>query len=95
VGLWDSTEGISLAFADIEELLSKCRFSDCSHRTEPGCAVLAALEDGSLPPEQWKLYQAQQREVNFAINHSAYLRQKQEFHKTIARNNKAMRKGIR
>jgi len=89
VGLWDSREGISLAFANIEELFSKCRFSDCSHQTEPGCAVLAALDDGSLLPEQWKQYQAQRKETNFTINHSAYLRQKQEFHKTIARNNRA------
>jgi ribosome biogenesis GTPase len=92
VGLWDSQEGVSLAFANIEELFSKCRFSDCSHRTEPGCAVLAALEDGSLPPVQWKQYQAQRKETDFTINHSAYLRQKKEFHKSIARNNRAARK---
>jgi ribosome biogenesis GTPase len=89
MGLWDSREGISLAFANMEELFSKCRFSDCSHQTEPGCAVLAALDDGSLPPEQWKQYQAQKKETNFTINHSAYLRQKQEFNKAIARNNRA------
>jgi ribosome biogenesis GTPase len=92
VGLWDSQEGISLAFANVEELFSQCRFSDCSHQTEPGCAVLAALKNGSLSPEQWKQYQAQRKETNFTINHSAYLRQKQEFHKAIARNNKARHK---
>jgi len=92
VGLWDSREGISLAFANVEELFSQCRFSDCSHQTEPGCAVTAALNDGSLSPEQWKQYQAQRKENNFTINHSAYLKQKQEFHKAIARNNKARRK---
>jgi len=93
VGLWDSTDGISLAFSDIEELFTKCRFSDCSHRTEPGCAILTALKDGSLSPEQWKQYQSQRKEINFTINHSAYLKQKREFHKTIARNNKAVRRG--
>jgi len=92
VGLWDSQEGISLAFANVEELFSKCRFSDCSHQTEPGCAVKAALDDGSLSPEQWKQYQAQRKENNFIINHSAYLKQKQEFHKAIARNNRARQK---
>jgi len=92
VGLWDSREGISLAFANVEELFSKCRFSDCSHQTEPGCAVIAALNDGSLSPEQWKQYQAQRKESNFTINHSAYLKQKQEFHKAIARNNRARQK---
>lgn len=93
LGLWDSKEGISLAFAEVEELFSRCRFSDCTHRSEPGCAVRAALEDGSLTPEQWKMYTAQQKETAFVINHSAYLKQKQEFHKSIARSNKARQNG--
>ena len=92
LGLWDSKEGISLAFAEVEELFPQCRFSDCRHESEPGCAVLAALEDGRLSPEKWKQYKAQSRENAFVINHSAYLKQKQEFHKTITRNNKAREK---
>jgi len=84
LGLWDSQEGISLAFAEVEELFSKCRFSDCNHQSEPGCAVLAALEDGSLSAQQWKNYQAQKRENAFVMSHSAYLKQKQAFHKSIA-----------
>ncbi|MCL2210257.1 MAG: ribosome small subunit-dependent GTPase A [Treponema sp.] len=84
IGLWDSSEGISLAFAEVEELFSKCRFNDCSHKSEPGCAVLAALEDGSLSASQWKNYLSQSRENNYVNNHSAYLRQKQAFHKSIA-----------
>jgi ribosome biogenesis GTPase len=94
IGLWDSQEGVSLAFANVEELFSKCRFSNCSHQTEPGCAILAALEDGSLSPAQWKQYQTQRKETDFTINHSAYLKQKQEFHKAIARNNKTRQKGV-
>jgi ribosome biogenesis GTPase len=92
LGLWDSKEGISLAFAEVEELFSQCKFSDCSHQTEPGCAVLAALEDGRLSQEQWKNYKAQSKENAFVMNHSAYLKQKQEFHKSIARNNKQRQK---
>jgi ribosome biogenesis GTPase len=85
LGLWDSREGISLAFSDVESLFTQCRFSDCSHETEPGCAVLAALEDGRLSPKQWKNYKAQIRESSFVINHSAYLKQKREFHKSLSR----------
>ena len=92
LGLWDSREGISLAFAEVEELFSKCRFNNCAHETEPGCAVLAALEDGSLSHEQWKSYLAQRKETSFVISHSAYLKQKQEFYKTLARYNRARRK---
>ena len=43
VSLWDADDGLSLAFADIEELAARCKFRDCSHRTEPGCAVRAAI----------------------------------------------------
>jgi ribosome biogenesis GTPase len=43
-------------FADIEELAEKCRFADCGHGSEPGCAVQAALDDGELSPERWRNY---------------------------------------
>ncbi|MDR0314292.1 MAG: ribosome small subunit-dependent GTPase A [Treponema sp.] len=93
MGLWDAQEGISLAFAEVEELFSQCRFSNCTHQSEPGCAVLAALEDGSLSPAQWKTYLAQRKETAFVMNHSAYLKQKQEFHKSIARYSRDRNKG--
>ena len=93
LGLWDSREGISLAFAEVEDLFTRCRFSNCSHESEPGCAVLAALENGSLSPERWKQYKVQAKENAFVMNHSAYLKQKQEFHKSIARFSRARKKG--
>jgi len=46
--LWDAGDGISRAFADIEELATQCRFRDCQHESEPGCAVRTALESGLL-----------------------------------------------
>ena len=91
LGLWDSGEGISLAFAEIEELFSQCRFNNCTYRTEPGCAVLAALEEGSLSRENWKSYLAQRREADFVLNHSDYLKRKQDFKKSVARYNRARR----
>jgi hypothetical protein len=56
-----------------------------SHTSEPGCAIRAALESGSLSPEQWKNYQIQVQETRFVENRSDYLRQKREFQKTIAK----------
>ncbi len=47
--LWDASEGVSETFEDIEALAPACRFRDCSHRAEPGCAVRAAVERGELP----------------------------------------------
>jgi ribosome biogenesis GTPase len=93
LGLWDAGEGIKLAFADVEALFPLCRFSDCAHETEPGCAVLAALEEGTLTPEKWKNYKAQIRESAFVTDHSVYLKQKKEFFKSLSRMNKARRKG--
>ncbi|MFF0392404.1 ribosome small subunit-dependent GTPase A [Kitasatospora sp. NPDC004615] len=61
VGLFGG-EGIDLAFADIDQLASGCRYDDCSHRTEPACAVRAALADGTLPERRWESYLKLQRE---------------------------------
>jgi ribosome biogenesis GTPase len=46
--LWDAQEGVGRAFADIDALAAQCRFGDCRHETEPGCAVKAALSAGTL-----------------------------------------------
>jgi ribosome biogenesis GTPase len=88
LGLWDAGDAVRAAFAGVEELILRCRFSDCTHTAEPGCAVLAALEDKSLSPEQWREYRKQQREAAFVERNSVYLTQKAEFHKSLARNGK-------
>ncbi len=61
--LWETDEGLDQAFVDVADLIAACRFSDCQHRTEPGCAVKAALADGSLTRERWESYQKLQREL--------------------------------
>jgi ribosome biogenesis GTPase / thiamine phosphate phosphatase len=61
--LWESDEGLDQAFVDVADLIASCRFSDCQHRTEPGCAVKAALAEGSLSRERWGSYQKLQREL--------------------------------
>jgi len=65
LGLWDAGAGLSAAFGDVEELMTQCKFHDCRHRTEPGCAVRAALEDGTLAAERWEAYGKLQRELAF------------------------------
>ncbi|WP_374118703.1 ribosome small subunit-dependent GTPase A [Streptomyces sp. 8L] len=62
VGLWDADTGVEQVFSEIEELARECRFQDCAHDVEPGCAVLAALEDGTLPPRRLESYRKLQRE---------------------------------
>ena len=56
LGMIDAEEGIAETFADIADLISRCAFSDCRHRSEPGCAVREALENGTLSPERWKTF---------------------------------------
>jgi ribosome biogenesis GTPase len=56
VSLWDADDGLSLAFADIEALAAQCKFRDCSHRSEPGCAVRAAIDAGDLDEARFEHY---------------------------------------
>ncbi|WP_413294691.1 ribosome small subunit-dependent GTPase A [Bdellovibrio sp. HCB185ZH] len=65
--LSDHAEGLSNQFAEVEELIRHCRFSDCQHQTEPGCAVNAALDDGTLSEEKWRSYLKLQAEVRAGL----------------------------
>ena len=56
IGMANMQEGIDDTFSDITELESKCRFSNCRHDTEPGCAIKAAIESGELSEERYMLY---------------------------------------
>jgi ribosome biogenesis GTPase len=62
LALYDDEEGVATAYADITALAEECRFRDCQHRTEPGCAVAAAIDDGRLDPARltaWRKLQAE------------------------------------
>ncbi len=63
VQLWVADEGIDEAFEDITELFAHCKFSDCAHDSEPGCAVRAALADGTLAADRWDSYLKLQGEL--------------------------------
>ncbi|NRI67937.1 ribosome small subunit-dependent GTPase A [Rhodococcus sp. MS16] len=62
VGMWNAGEGIDKTFPEIEELISACRFSDCAHNSEPGCAVVGALERGDIDERRLRSYRKLQRE---------------------------------
>ena len=65
LGLWAGDAGLELAFADIAALSERCRFRDCRHQTEPGCAVLAAVEQGTLDAERLESWHKLQREAEW------------------------------
>ena len=63
--LWDAADGVSETFADIDELAAECRFRDCQHKNEPGCAVRAALEAGALEEARLENRRKLEREQEF------------------------------
>ncbi len=67
VGLWDAQTGVGQVFAEIEELAGRCRFHDCAHTAEPGCAVLAALDSGELPERRLDSYRKLMRENQWIV----------------------------
>ena len=72
--LWADESALEETFADVAELAAGCRFSDCAHGSEPGCAVRAALAEGTLPGVRWESYRKLQRELHaLAIRQDARL----------------------
>ena len=86
------------AFVDVEQYLGKCRFSDCRHQTEPGCAIKEAIANGELSRERWESYIILKTEAEYSDDKAAFLRHKQQRNKNIAKLNrqkKAENKKIR
>lgn len=63
VGLYGMSDGVGLVFADVDELAAHCRFADCAHDSEPGCAVLAAVASGELPERRLASWRKLRREA--------------------------------
>jgi ribosome biogenesis GTPase len=64
LGLYDDAEGIEATYADVAELATGCRFRDCGHRSEPGCAVAAAIDGGTLDPARFTAWRKLQAEAH-------------------------------
>jgi len=94
LGLVEADEGLGVAFDDIETLAGECRFRDCSHANEPGCAVRAALEAGVLDPDRWKSFRKLTRELAFQERKEDHIAREAERKRWIAINkaNKALKK---
>jgi ribosome biogenesis GTPase len=89
--LAESAAGLDTAFADVEELASGCRFNDCAHEGEPGCAVLAGVEDGSLAQERLDSWRKLQRELRAIAARNDHLLRKEQTRrwKLLSREGKA------
>ena len=89
--LWDADEGMQAAFADVDALAAQCRFADCAHREEPGCAVRAALAGGTLDVERFESWGKLQRELE-RLARKQDARARSESRKERARFARSMRK---
>lgn len=91
LGMWEVSEGLTDAFSDVEKHLGKCRFSNCRHESEPGCAIKAAIAAGELDAARWDSYRKLKEE---AIDRDEMLRRKQEWSKGVAKYAKQRKKEI-
>lgn len=88
LGLWDAQQGLDEAFADVRQWMQACRFSDCRHNGEPGCAVQAAIDTGELSQERWDSYRRLQRENLYYEDKAAYFKEKKKLFTRISTDNK-------
>ena len=91
LGMWDVSEGLGDAFSDVEAYIGKCRFSDCRHESEPGCAIKAAIAAGELDASRWESYQKLKAE---AVSKEEMLRRKNAWHKSLAKFTKNRNKEV-
>ena len=88
LGMWDTAQGVEQTFGEIEALMGRCRFHNCTHTTEPGCAVRAALESGALDEGRWQSYLKLKTENEYAADSRSYLVAKEKKFKEISKINK-------
>lgn len=95
LSIWDSDAGMEIMFGDIEELISQCRFHDCKHQTEPGCAVREALETGKIDKQRWESWLKLQKEIaHMEAKKDGKLRlQEKQWGRQIAKFQKEISKG--
>ncbi len=92
LGMWDAASGVEQTFGDIEELAARCRFRNCSHSGEPGCAVRAAIRSGGLDSRRWQSYQKLKNENSYAADSESYLAAKEKKYKEISKINRYNKK---
>jgi ribosome biogenesis GTPase / thiamine phosphate phosphatase len=93
-GLFDAGEGLGGMFGDVEELAAGCRFTDCAHGSEPGCAVREAIDTGGLSERRWNSYLKMQRELAALARRSDAAAQRayyREWHQKVVSAGKSQR----
>jgi ribosome biogenesis GTPase / thiamine phosphate phosphatase len=101
IQMWDDETGIERTYADIEQLVTQCRFSDCHHDSEPGCAVQEAIAGGELDASRFAAYVRLQKEIRSLVVRKDAGRQKQAertfdrmIRRTLKERNQLRKKGL-
>ena len=84
-GMWDNDTGIERTFMDIEELAAQCKFRNCTHTNEPGCAIQKALTTGKLEINRWQSYQKLKAENDYMEDKESYMLAKGKREKEISK----------
>lgn len=92
LGMWDVSGGIENAFSDVERFFGCCKFSDCRHESEPGCAIKAAIDSGELSLERWESYVSLVKEARYSDDKEGFLREKREWHKALSKGTRQLKK---
>lgn len=85
LGLIDAESGIDKTFADVESHFDNCRFRDCTHTNEPGCAIYSAIYEGELSEKRWQSYLKLKAEDAYSEDPAGYLKRKNEKFKSISK----------
>lgn len=91
LGMWDVTDGIGKTFAEVEDFIGQCRFSDCTHTIEPGCAVKKAIAEGLLSQERLDSYMKLKKEAYISDSKTEMLAAKNQRNKAISKWNKQIK----
>ncbi|QMV12921.1 ribosome small subunit-dependent GTPase A [Vibrio spartinae] len=92
VGIGASTKNVEETFSDVEALADDCRYRNCTHEKEEGCAIQAALADGSLSPRRYKSYLKLMTESRYADNPEAFQRERHRQWRQVTKNRKEKEK---
>lgn len=92
IGMWDIESGLGESFKDVDEYIGKCKFTNCTHRNEPGCAIQSAINNGLLSNERWNNYLTLKKESRYAEDKFKYVREKSEFFRAITKQHRNHKK---
>ncbi|MEW9125026.1 MAG: ribosome small subunit-dependent GTPase A [Thermotaleaceae bacterium] len=97
LALWEAEIGMEIMFGDVEELTTLCRFSDCNHENEPGCAVREALDTGKLEKKRWESWLKLQKEMAYldAKKEGKLRLQEKQWGKQIAKLQKELKNSLK